>query len=93
LILKKLCIVAIDDKDESLIYAGGTISGKWLKTSILEFGKYTIAADTLPPQIIPVNISSGKNMKTEKAIRFIVRDDLSGINDYKAFIDNEWVFI
>jgi hypothetical protein len=88
---EKLCIVAIDDKDESLIYAGGTISGKWLKTSILEFGKYTIAADTLPPQIIPVNISSGKNMKTEKAIRFIVRDDLSGINDYKAFIDNEWV--
>jgi hypothetical protein len=33
----------------------------------------------------------GKDMSGLKGMRFIIKDELSGITDYQGYIDNQWV--
>lgn len=55
------------------------------------FGRFTVMVDTIPPTIVPRNISPGRNMSNSRMISFRVTDDLSGIKSYAGYIDNEWV--
>lgn len=77
--------------------AGGGIAskgGKWdgpmLTTRTRELGSYYVMLDTTPPRITPVNIAPGKNMHAAKAIYMRIGDALSGLDDYKAYIDDKW---
>lgn len=75
---------------------GGTASkgGKWdgpmLTTRTRELGSYYVMLDTTPPRITPVNIAPGKNMHAAKAIYMRIGDALSGLDHYKAYIDDKW---
>ena len=55
------------------------------------FGRFTVMADTIPPEIEPLNIGPGRDMSNQRMIRFRIRDDLSGIRSYNGYIDDEWV--
>lgn len=87
-------------KDKTLIAwknaAGGTSvrSAKWdgdmLTAQTREFGSYYIVIDTTPPKITAVNILKGKNMHALKTITMSIRDNLSGIAEYKGYIDGKW---
>jgi murein DD-endopeptidase MepM/ murein hydrolase activator NlpD len=54
------------------------------------FGGFTVMLDTIPPAIVPVNISPGRNMSSQKQITFRVKDDLSGIKSYEGLINDQW---
>jgi len=87
----KYGIVKMKKNKNDKSFVGGKVTGDWIKAGIREFGSYSVAADTLKPQIIPVNIKNKQLMKDQNSIRFIIRDDLSGIKEYKGLINNQWV--
>lgn len=87
--LEKLLIISLNDdgKTES---AGGDFVDSMVTTNIRNFGNYAVAIDTTPPTITPVNITKGKDMRHTDRVKFIVKDDLSGISSYNGYIDNQW---
>ena len=66
-------------KDDSYIYA---------KTSSL--GKYTISRDTLKPVIKPINFKQNTNISSRSTIRLRLKDEMSGIKSYDAFLNGKW---
>ena len=71
--------------------AGGSIKKDQLVTSVRSFGTYAVALDTIAPDVTPLNLRPGQDISGVPAIRFIVRDDLSGIQTYQGYLDNSWV--
>ena len=66
--------------------AGGTYENGWMKTSIRELGTYTVAIDTVPPRVTPLNKPQWKTGN----IRFKVGDAETGVKDFKVMIDGEF---
>ncbi len=66
------------------------LGGKWGKDNIRfntkNFGTFVLEKDDSPPTIRPVRINSSQ-------LRFYIRDDLSGIKDFKLFVNGEWVIL
>ena len=66
---------------------GGKYKDGFMTASINHLGTYTVAIDTVPPQIIPVNQNSwGRNGKV--VYRF--KDNATGIASYKGTIDGKY---
>ena len=78
----------IENKDPSSME--GTWNGDWISSQILNFGKYTLGIDTIPPEIIPLNLVPGDTLISQEEIQFKVTDNLSGIEEYKGILDNSW---
>lgn len=64
--------------------------GRWMNGSLnfttREFGHFTILADTVPPTI---NLIDANN----QAVRFKIRDNLSGISSFEANVNGEWLLM
>lgn len=88
----KLLIVSYSLNDKP-IAEGGTLRGNKLTTKTRSFGKYTVMADTNPPTIKPFNISEGKNMSGMNRLMVRMEDDLSGIQSYRATINDKWILM
>lgn len=71
--------------------------GEWLNNQLVtdtrKFGKYFVAIDTVPPDIVPVNFNRNGDYSDGQSLIFKVTDDLSGIESYNAYIDNHWVLL
>mgnify|MGYP001283822212 CR=1 FL=1 len=67
--------------------AGGKYEKGFMKTRILELGTYTVAIDTVPPQIIPV---SPKSWARSKRIVYRIKDKESGVRSYRGTIDGKY---
>ena len=50
-------------------------------------------AITIAPIITALNLQAGKNLTDVPGIRFVIKDELSGISSYKGYIDNEWILM
>ncbi|WP_316813195.1 M23 family metallopeptidase [Pedobacter heparinus] len=72
---------------------GGYFENGYIKAKPRNFGSFFIALDTIPPSIIPVNITDGKNMKGISKMSFKIRDNLSGIKNFNGYIDGKWVLM
>lgn len=81
----KLMIVSVNkDKVSGM---GGKYENGYVTASLSEFGTYRIQADSVAPTIkvvqeVPANV-----------LKFIIEDDLSGINTYTATINGEWILL
>lgn len=67
--------------------AGGKYEDGFMKTNIRELGTYTIAIDTIPPVITPVNPKVWG--RTGKVI-YRIKDAETGIQSYKGKIDGKY---
>lgn len=66
---------------------GGKYEDGYMKASIRELGTYTVAIDTIPPEIIPVNKNHwGRNGK----IVYRLKDQGTGIASYHGTIDGKY---
>ncbi len=66
---------------------GGKYEDGYMKTSVRELGTYTVAVDTIPPEIIPVNKNQwGRNGK----IVYRLKDEGAGIASYRGMIDGKY---
>lgn len=65
-------------------------TGEWLEADVRDFGLFVVACDTEAPAVRPLNFAEGKKVK-ESQLRMRISDNLSGIRDYRCFINDEWV--
>jgi hypothetical protein len=68
------------------VYIGGKWTGQALSFYTRDFGDFVILPDTLPPTITPLQVN-------RKEIRLRIRDDLSGVRDYSATLNGQWLLL
>jgi len=69
-----------------LSYRGGSWTEDEITFKTRELGKFTLEVDTVPPTIKPIYAN-------RKDFRFIIKDSRSGIKDFRAEINGEWVLM
>ena len=79
--------------NSSRVSQGGIYENGYLKANPKTFGTFSIAIDSIAPVITPLNIAPGKNLNDVAAIRFTIRDQLSGIKSFNGYIDGKWVLM
>lgn len=66
---------------------GGRYEDGFMKTSIRELGTYTVAIDTVPPVVTPLN----KNLwERNGKVTYSLKDGQTGIRSYKGTIDGKY---
>lgn len=86
---EKIFIARIDDDEIDALeskYEDGFISSFAKK-----FGDYFVAVDTISPEIKALNVHNKKNIKGYKRIIFEIKDELSGISQYRATLNGKWI--
>ncbi len=90
--LRQKALIGYIDEEGEITSAGGEWAEGMITTPIRDFGRYTVLVDTIPPEILPLDLDgSGENAGKNESIRFRVTDKLSGIKSYEGYIDNQWV--
>ena len=89
---KKAIIVSVSSDKRKVYAKGGEYKNGWIETKVRAFGNYAVKIDSVAPSVTAVNISEGKNLSSAKNIQFRISDNLSGIETYDSFIDENWVF-
>ncbi|MDR7129672.1 hypothetical protein J2X69_002017 [Algoriphagus sp. 4150] len=67
-------------------FLGGTWEGDTLNFGSRYLGEITILQDNAKPTIKVVRVNSSE-------LRFVIRDDLSGIDSYEAYVNGKWVLM
>jgi hypothetical protein len=70
---------------------GGRFKLGWVETRVKSFGTYYVALDDVAPVIQKIDLSS--NMKGKSNIKVKATDNLSGIQEYRATINNQWILM
>jgi len=83
------------DRKKSAIYAVGSnnrlgyMGGDWKNENLVlktrDLIKYTIAADTVPPEV--------DRLKSSNGLRLIIKDKMSGIHSYRAELNGKWLLM
>lgn len=67
-------------------FLGGTWDGNTLDFGSRYLGEISILQDDITPTIKVIRVNSSE-------MRFVIRDDLSGIDSYEAFVNGKWVLM
>ena len=89
---KQLFIAAVNSRGK-LSYENTVKKENLFTTRTRTLGKFTLAKDTIPPKIVPVNFKKEQWLTNFRNLQLKITDDLSGISDYKAFINGEWILM
>jgi hypothetical protein len=90
----KALIVKLDDGQPQFSSNGGEYQPDgFVHARIREFGKYSIAVDTVPPVITPLNLSHHKDLSGQSMVKFIIKDELSGIKSYRGTLNGQWILM
>lgn len=82
----KLCVV----EKSSNNYCGGQMEGDFVVGSSKKLGVFYVTSDTIPPQVCETKRSKKGALKR---LEFSVSDNLSGIGDFKLYINGKWYYI
>jgi len=88
----KLLLARITDDDTHIPYGGEWEDGA-LKASLRAFGNFVVLIDTIPPEIISVNIASGQIRSDRKTVKVKIIDELSGIRRFRATLNGDWLLM
>lgn len=66
----------------------GEIEGRWIHGMVRSLGTFTVEIDTIGPRIIPMD---QPRWRSTRNIRFRVKDMESGIDQYKVYVDGNFV--
>ncbi len=69
-----------------LLYVGGSYVNGHIQFTIREFGNFTLAKDITAPTIKAISLNPA-------VARFKIKDDLSGIDNYEATINGQWLLM
>jgi hypothetical protein len=64
-------------------FLGGEWEGQFINFNTRVLGNFVLATDSIPPTIRPTRING-------REIRFVIKDNLSGIKDFEAWVDGKW---
>ena len=86
----KALLAYFDIKEAAYSAIGGEYLNGNVESKTLKFGDICIVADTIPPKIDALSLKNKQLMEPNR-IRFKITDELSGVNEYKVYIDNKWI--
>ncbi|GIV60273.1 M23 family metallopeptidase [Rhodocaloribacter litoris] len=89
--LRPKALIARLGENGRWVSEGGSYQDGYVTTRPRTFGTFFVAVDTLAPEVTPLNLYDGKDMRAERSIRFRIRDDLAGIGSYAGYVDDAWV--
>jgi len=84
----KVTMVRVDGKKMSACRT--SYDDGWFTAQVRDFGRFTLAIDTIAPTIRPVNFSDGKYLKTTN-IKIRIGDNLSGVDTYRCTLNGSWI--
>ncbi|OOG71914.1 M23 family metallopeptidase [Algoriphagus sp. A40] len=67
-------------------FAGGEWVGEQIRFKTRNFGSFVLGVDNVKPTITPIRVNS-------QGMRFTIKDNLSGIKSFEAFVDGKWVLM
>ena len=70
----------------ALSFIGGEWMGNQIRFKTRNFGSFVLAEDATKPSISPIKVNA-------QGMRFTIRDNLSGIKNFEAFVNGEWVWM
>lgn len=74
-------------------YIGSKWKGDKIHVNSKLLGKYVVKADTIAPEIKPVNISDGATISQNKTIKVKIKDGETGISNYRGTLNGEWILM
>lgn len=74
-------------------YVNTKQKGDTLTARSKTLGLYTLASDTIPPKIKPVNFTNKKWLSKYRYLKVKISDDLSGISKYRATVNGKWILM
>ena len=80
------------ENEKVIGFVGGTFDKGTISATIKTFGDYSVAVDTVAPNVKGLNIFSGKKMEGP-TLKMTIKDAESGIKSYNAYINKEWVLM
>ncbi|MEQ9426675.1 MAG: M23 family metallopeptidase [Cyclobacteriaceae bacterium] len=83
---KERTSVYLISSNGNLGYYGGRWDGDQISFKTRDLVDYTIATDTIPPEIRAIRVNKDQ-------IRLIIKDKMSGIGAYEATVNDEWVLM
>lgn len=85
----KLCMAGVTVTGN--IYSrGGSYEDGFIKASTRNFGRISLAIDTVAPEVKLRNAPFANNYSNRSFIELIIIDDFSGIDKYECLVDGEW---
>ena len=82
-------VVARRDGKRLVAYKTTRADG-YYKASVRDFGTFTLALDTVAPQIRAVNFSEAKPLKGN-TLKVKISDNLSGVETYNCYLNGNWI--
>ncbi|TDQ18851.1 peptidase M23-like protein [Algoriphagus boseongensis] len=67
-------------------FVGGEWEGGQIRFQTRNFGSFVLAEDQVKPTVSPIRVNS-------QGIRFTIKDNLSGIKSFEAWVDGKWVLM
>ncbi len=93
-LLQKLYIAyAPDQKSHFFNYGGEKYDKGWLKTKARNLGCYAIKADTVRPDVRPLNFKNGTHLVRQRSLRVMIQDKPTGIRDYRPTLNGHWILM
>lgn len=90
---KKQLFIASIDNDGDINHHTTKKNGNTFSIRTRKLGKFTLAKDTVPPTIKPLNFYDGQWLTNYRYLKVKISDDLSGIDKYRATINGKWVLM
>lgn len=91
--LKSKALLANMDAEGRVNVNTGHWNGDYFQVETRYFGTYFITADTTKPTISVYRQASGNNYAAHSTMEFKISDDLSGIDSYRAEVDDQWILM
>ncbi len=88
--LRDKALIAGISKRGNIYALNSKWDGDFLTADIHSFGSYFVSIDSIKPKIKALSFSKNKTVKSNN-IKFKITDNLSGVKEYIAYIDNKWV--
>ena len=76
--------------NNKISYLSSKINDSYITANTSSLGRYIISRDSILPEIRPINFKNKSNVKSNKTLRLRIKDDKSGIKNYKAYINGKW---
>ena len=62
----------------------------WHTAQVRDFGQFTLAIDTVPPTVRPINFKDWAPLKGS-TMKVKIFDDLAGVETYHCYLNGEWI--
>lgn len=76
------------EKSLSIRYEDG-----WAVAESSYFGSYTLKRDETKPKLVPLSLPKNSNSTSATKLKWHIKDNQSGIEDYDLYIDGQWMLV